>query len=335
MSEILTIGAVTQDIFFPTSEGVAYDTPEDLLSQKKLAFELGSKCHIAQRHEALGGCSANVACGLAKLGEDVSMYGCIGDDAVGKWISKELGKIGVNLSLVCVQNNCQSDLSAIVVDEKSSDRVIFTNQIANQKLIVQEEKIGRPHWIFVGDLTGEWQKNIDTIISTSNKNKIKVAFNPRQSTIHEDVKKIIETITHCEILFVNKDEAVEIVSGCGDIAVRELLENEEYLVKILHRLGARMITITDGIRGAWAYDGHRIIHAEALLTDAVDSTGAGDAFTSGFFTAHLKRMDLETCLRWGVANSSNSLKEYGGQAGLLGEKEIEILANKVSVKLLN
>lgn len=333
MKKILTIGAVTQDIFFPTDEGVVYDTPEDLLSQKKIAFELGSKCHIKQRHEALGGCSANVACGLVRLGEEVSVYGCIGDDVIGKWIQKELGKIGVDTNLVEVLENSQSDMSAIIVDEKTADRVIFTNQVANQKLLIDEKKIGNPHWIFIGDLTGKWQENTDVIVSAAKKNMIKIAFNPRQSTIHDDVRMIIETVSRCDVLFVNKDEAIEIVNGCGDVAVRELLENEEYLIKVLHRLGANTVTLTDGSRGAWGYNGKELLHAEALMQGAVDSTGAGDAFTSGFLAAHIKGKDLTTSLKWGIVNSSSSVKEYGGQKGLLTEKDIEDIAKKVLVKV--
>lgn len=331
--KIVCIGSTSKDIFFPTKEGVLIDTPEDILSQKKVAFEIGAKYHIENRYESLGGCSTNVAVGLHKLGEQAACFTSIGDDAVGKWIQTELRKNGIASEYVVVQENCKSDLSMILVDEATADRTIFSNQVANKKLVFDGKKIRHPHWFFIGDLSGDWQSNIDKIIENAKEKKIRIAYNPRQKTIHDDVNKVVHVIGSCDILFVNKDEAIEIISSVGEIKLKELLENEEYLLKVLNRLGSEVVCITDGTRGAWAYDGKKMIHAEAILQQAVDTTGAGDAFTSGFFASYLKNHEIEICLQWGIVNSSNSVKEYGGQAGLLDEKEIVNIAKDVKIKV--
>lgn len=329
MIKVVTIGSICQDIFFPTDGGVFIDTPDDILSQKKLAFELGSKYSVEQRHESLGGNSVNVAVGLVKLGERVSAYTTVGDDAVGKWILKEIEKTGVKTDAIKIEKDCGSDMSAIIVDKKSSDRVIFSNHIANKKLVFEEMRVGNPEWIFIGDLSGNWQAITDEIILFAKKSRVHLAFNPRQKTIHEDVAKVIETISKCEILFVNKDEAIEIVSGYQKEALRELLIEEEYLLKTLNEIGVRIVVLTDGERGAWGYDGVAILHVDAVMQDAVDTTGAGDAFTSGFFAAHLKGKSLRDALRWGIANSSNSVTQYGGQKGLLDEKQMIEKVSKI------
>jgi sugar/nucleoside kinase (ribokinase family) len=328
MTKIITIGSACKDMFFPTSDGVVIETPRDLESQKKIAFELGAKYHIEQRHESLGGISINVAAGLSKLGENVSCYTKIGDDDLGKWIIKELDRAGIDLMDGSIEKNCQSDLSSILVDIESADRVIFSNQIANQRLVVEVEKIGHPDWIFIGDLSGQWQKNIDTITAFGRKYDTPIVFNPRQKTIHEDVAKIVETISRSEMFFVNKDEAIEIVSSYDKDALQELLNEEEYLIKSLHTVGAKIVALTDGARGAWAYDGIDVLHAPAMMQKAVDSTGAGDAFTSGFFAAQLKGKNLMTSLKWGIANSSSCVTKYGGQEGLLTQEEIELVILK-------
>lgn len=331
MSKILTIGSVSQDIFFPTSEGIIIETPEDLLSQKKVAFELGAKYHINERFESLGGCSVNVAVGLAKLGEDVKTYTTIGDDATGKWIFSQLEKVGIDIEYVGIENDCKSDLSFILVDQAVEDRVIFSNQIANQRLVVDAQKISDADLIFIGDLSGNWQKNLDVIISIAKEKNIPLAFNPRQKTIHEDVEKIKEVIAVCDLLFVNKDEAREIVS----LSEGETGNEEVFLIKELEKLGARNVALTDGKRGAWANDGQKIFHVEAILRKTVDTTGAGDAFASGFFAAKIKGRSVADSLSWGIANSSNSIGQYGGQAGLLTLEQIESASSKVSIKSIN
>lgn len=335
MYKILTIGAVTQDVFFPTSEGLLMETPEDILAQKKVAFEMGAKYHIEDRFEALGGCSVNVAAGLSRLEERVACYGAIGDDQTGKWILKELEKIGVGIKHLAVKKGFQSDMSAILVDSRNGERIIFSNHVASKEFIFDKKSVENPHWIFIGDLSGEWKQALHDIVTIAQEKHIRLAFNPNQKTIHDGADKIIEAMGACEILFLNKDEAIELVSAVGEIAVRELLENEEYLMKILFRLGAKTVVLTDGERGAWGYDGREIFHAQALMQKAVDTTGAGDAFTSGFFAAHLNSLPMETALRWGTVNSSASVKEFGGQKGLLTKEEINIQINLVKVKLLN
>ncbi len=330
MTKILTIGSASQDIFFPTSEGVIMDTPKDLLSQKKLAFELGAKYHVSERFESIGGCSVNVAAGLAKLGNEVSAYTTIGDDVTGEWIYGQLEKVGIKMDCVDLAKKCKSDLSAIVVDQNAQDRVIFSNQMANQKLVVNPEKIFDFGWIFIGDLSGAWQNNLDLIVATAKEKNISLAFNPRQKTIHEDASKIIEIAASCDLLFVNKDEAMEIVSA----SVGSLLsEDETYLISELRKMGAKVVALTDGKRGAWAFEGKEIFHVEAILhSNTVDTTGAGDAFASGFLAGYLKQQNLGSALKWGVANSSSSVTKYGGQAGLLNEEQIESAIKDITVK---
>ncbi|EKE19715.1 MAG: hypothetical protein ACD_8C00122G0011 [uncultured bacterium] len=332
MHKIICIGSTSKDIFFPTSEGLILDTPEDVTSQKKIAFELGAKYQVKERFESLGGCAANVAQGLTKLGEISECYSKIGDDDLGHWIRKTLVSGGVGVSALEIEKDCKSDLSLILVDQRTGERTIFSDRDANDKLTIIAEKLSHAHWFFVSSLNGDWREHLRELLLIAKEKKIRVAFNPGQKNIKTGLSEIAYAITVSEVFFVNKDEAIEIVVGLGDNTISELLENEEYLLKVLHRLGAKTVVITDGEHGGWGYDGNQMIHVDALLRKAVDSTGAGDAFTSGFLAAHMKRKDLATSLRWGSANSSSSVTEYGGQAGLLDEKEIENIILKIGVK---
>lgn len=322
MKQIICIGSACKDIFFPTAEGVIMETPEDLMAQEKIAFELGAKYKIENRYEALGGCAANVASGLAKLGIDVSCYSHIGNDYIAGWIVDNLKKNGVDTELVTRDQELPSDMSAIIVDQKSGERVIFSNQRANGQLEIVPEKIRDAQWFFIGDLHGDWEEDLAVIVSVAKNNNIKLAYNPRQANIHDNVKKVLEIIPHCEVLFLNKDEAVEILSGYKSDYSLDNLKNEEFLVKELNNLGAKTIVVTDGVRGAWAYSGSDLEFVPGKKVDAVDSTGAGDSFASGFLAAHLKGKTLKECCHWGIANSSHEVQFYGAIEGLLTEEEI-------------
>jgi sugar/nucleoside kinase (ribokinase family) len=328
MAKIICIGSSCKDTFFPTAEGKVVDTPEDIMCQKKISFELGAKYKIEKRYDALGGVAANVASGLAKLGTEVACYSNIGDDYISAWVKEQLEKNGVDTSLITTSVDKPGDFSAIIVDKDSGERVIFTNQPANSQLEITAEKLKNAEWFFLGDLHGDWESDLDKIIAIAKENNIKLANNPRQVNIHDNPKKVLEIMAKCDVVFLNKDEAIEILNAGSEKYSDTDLNNEEFLVKKVAGLGPKVAAVTDGVRGAWAYDGENQVHVPGVKVDAKDATGAGDAFASGFFAAHLKGKSLEECAKWGIANSCNSVRFYGSIEGLLDEEKIvEVFEN--------
>ncbi|MDH4330433.1 MAG: carbohydrate kinase family protein [Candidatus Moranbacteria bacterium] len=330
MNKVICVGSSSKDIFFPNNKGLILDTPEDLTSKKKLAFELGAKFQVDKIFEAPGGCAANVSQGMARLGLDVGCYTKIGKDLLGEWILDEIKKEGVDTSFVQIDENCTSDLSAIIVDEKSKDHIIFFNRDANTKLEIIPEKINSAKWLFVSALNGDWANHLDKIEQIAKDNEVQIAFTPGQRNIEDNAKRIIEFIQNCDVLVVNKDEAIGIMSYVVN-SDNENLNQEKFLVEELLKLGARVVTLTDGERGAWGSDGGDVFHAKALKKDAVDTLGAGDAFTSGFLSGFIKGQSLEKCLRWGIVNGGNVVMFYGAKEGLLRSDEIDAEAQKIEV----
>jgi sugar/nucleoside kinase (ribokinase family) len=328
MNKIICIGSVTKDIIFPINEGEVIDTPNDLEAQKKIIFELGAKYQVSEgRHETIGGCAANVACGLARLGLESFCCARVGSDQAGEWIKKELEKNGVMLDLIQIEIGHQSDLSTIIAHIPSEDRIIFSDRDSNEKLEILPEKIkeNSAEWIFVSSLNGNnkesWEIKLNKILKLVKDDNIRLILNPGQKNIKKDTPQIIKAISQTQILIVNKDEAIEIVEKTGDFD-SEALNDEKFLAEKLHTLGAKAIILTDGARGAWGFDGSEFLHVEARKEKVADTLGAGDAFSSGFIAAQMKGKNLAESLNWGIANSSNVVRYYGAVAGLLNEKNI-------------
>jgi sugar/nucleoside kinase (ribokinase family) len=237
----------------------------------------------------------------------------------------------IDQELVVAEKGFASDLSAIIVDEGSGDRIIFSNQKVNGTLVIDPEKIKEAEWIFIGDLHGDWENHLEKVFQLSQKNKIKVAFNPRQSNIHDNVQKIIQSLPYSEIVFLNKDEALEIVSTLGNFS-KVNLDDEKFLIAELKKIGGKIIVITDGVNGAWAMQKEKIFFVPAIKVKAYDSTGAGDAFSGAFWGAYLKGEKIAECLKWGIINGGSVVQFYGGQRGLLAEAELKAKAQKIEVK---
>ena len=325
--KIICIGSSTKDIIFPIIDGEVIETPEDLEAQRKIVFELGAKYQVAQaRHETIGGCAANVACGLGRLGVDVFCCTRVGSDQAGDWIKDELQKNGVAVDLVQAGNH-RSDLSTVVAHIPSEDRIIFSDRDANERLEIAPDELKEvgAQWLFVSSLNGNadenWESKLDKVLQLAKNENIKFIFNPGQKNLKSDVAKIIAMIAQSEMLIVNKDEALEIVEKMGEFSTEEL-NDEKFLAEQLNAIGAKIVALTDGARGAWGLAGQEFLHVEARKEKVADTLGAGDAFSSGFIAAHLKEKSLAECLNWGISNSSSVVQKYGAVEGLLKENEI-------------
>lgn len=333
MNDIICIGSASKDIFFPTDAGVFFDTPEDITSQRKVAFEMGAKYQVEDRFEAVGGVAANCAQGLSRLGISATCYSSIGDDDLGDWVLDELHKEQVSTALIEKKPGAQTDLSAILVFTQNGERTIFYNRDANEMLVVDPTKIQDSQWVFISALNGDWKRNMGIILQEVASKHLKLAVNPGQRNMRDDVTRVIEAVRRADVLLLNKDEAIDLLMGMHEVS-RDVLQDEQQLLKRLHEVGAKIIGLTDGKRGAWAFDGMRMLSADVLGYEPLDSTGAGDAFGSGFLAAHMKGQSLEQSLRWGIANGSNVVRFFGSKEGLLREEKMQGLAEQVQVKTL-
>lgn len=332
MFQVICIGSSSKDIFFPTKEGVIFDTPEDITSQKKIAFELGAKYQIEKIFETPGGCAANVAQGLARMGLKVACYTKVGKDEIGKWIKNELKKEKVSTKLLQVERGCRSDLSSIIVDQKSGEHVIFFNRESNTKLEVIPKKIKNTERIFVSALNGQWEKNIDTILEVAKNKKIKILFNPGQRNIKDNPKKVLKIIKHSEVVVLNKDEAIEIILGNHYEVDEKKLNDEIFLIRTIASFNKNIVALTDGENGSWVFADNKIYFSKIFVKDLVDTLGAGDAFSSGFLAGYVLGRPIEDALKMGMANSTNVILYYGAKEGLIKKNEIDNLINKIEVK---
>ncbi|MFZ1654714.1 MAG: carbohydrate kinase family protein [Candidatus Moraniibacteriota bacterium] len=335
MHRVLCIGSASKDIFFPTNEGVILETPDDLRSQTKVAFELGGKFHCRERAEAVGGVAANVAQGLARMGHEAAVYSQVGADDVGNWIIRTLQGAGVQTDTIDIDRTVSTDLSAIIVVQATGDRIIFHNRDANEKLHVDGNRLKPFGWVYVSALNGAWRENLRTILQAAERFGLQVAFNPGQHNLKEDPRLLLESLPHIRALFLNKDEALELLLAGGIENRPERLNDERYLVQKLQTFGPSVVALTDGKRGAWVTDGREVWQSGNYEPRGlVDTTGAGDAFGSGFLSAYLFGFRLEKCLSYGIINAGSVVGDYGASTGLLDQAAVEAYGANVHATLL-
>ncbi|MFZ2299654.1 MAG: carbohydrate kinase family protein [Candidatus Moraniibacteriota bacterium] len=333
--EVICVGSVSKDIFFPTDAGVIIETPEDIVSKKKIAFELGGKYRVEDRYEAVGGVAANVAHGLTRLGHRAGCYSKRGRDEIGRWIVNEFKRENVPTELLFAEKDVKTDLSAIIVLTQNGERTIFHNRDANERLEIIDKTFANTEWVFLSALNGDWQKNLRAMLALKGRYGFSLAFNPGQHNIKEDAVCVLEAVAETDVLLLNKDEAIELVLRTAERHSHEQLNDETFLLQALFRAGAKIIGMTDGKRGAWGFDGtERWFCPIHTARKVVDSTGAGDAFGSGFLAAFLESASVTRALRCGIANSGSVIGAYGAIAGLLSTDSMESIIGSITPERL-
>ncbi len=330
MFNVLTIGGAARDIIFATDKGRIISTPQNLTEQKLLAFEYGAKIKSDQVYFSSGGGACNAAVGLSRLGIKTAALLRIGDDQNGTEIKNNLLREKVETKFIQEDKKTGTSVSFIVVDKESGDRVIFNWRGANKKL-----KVGgrlRGGWIYLTSLSGDWEKSLGRINNFVKKNKIKLAFNPGSTQIKAGRKKLLEIFKSTEILLLNRDEAIEL--ALSDKKQKNKNFNDPInLIKIIREWGPKIVIVTQGLSGAWVGDKENIYYARATSKKRIDTTGAGDAFGSGFLGGFiLSGENIKESLKYAVINSGNVVKHYGAQEGLLTFAKIKSQLNKIRIE---
>jgi len=122
------------------------------------------------------------------------------------------------------------------------------------------------------------------------------------------------------LLIVNRDEALQLATVLHKTKVQN---NPKALFKILAQ-GQALTAITDGPRGAYLYDGSKIIFQKALDRKPVNTTGAGDCFGSSLVAGIIRyNGDLSRAMRLAIINSNTVIMKIGAQVGLLTARDLK------------
>ena len=93
-------------------------------------------------------------------------------------------------------------------------------------------------------------------------------------------------------------------------------------------MGVKNVIITLGVRGAFFTNGKQEVFVPALRVQAVETTGAGDAFNGGFATAIAEGLSIETALQFATCTAAISVTRLGSAPSMPYRDEIVELMKK-------
>ncbi len=252
-----------------------------------------------------GGKGGNQAVAAALVGGvDVAMVGAVGDDPDGIVLLDGLRHAGVDVADIAVRREAHSGAALIFVADGGENAIVVAPGANGTVQADQVRSALRRRAPAVVLAQGELP--VDTVAATLEE---AAAVGARPVLNLAPVIAIDRNLlTLCDPLVVNQHEASHLLGrdldGADDLAAAA---TELSLL-------ARSAVVTGGDRGAWVGQAGQARHVAARPATAVDSTGAGDAFTGAMVVALSLGRELTEAAAWGAAAAAYAVERPGAQA---------------------
>jgi sugar/nucleoside kinase (ribokinase family) len=260
----------------------------------------------------LGGSGAILAAGAARLGLDVAMVACVGDDALGTAMVGALSAAGVDTSAVIRTREASTGICVHLT--RADDRAMLTALGALSRLRAEDvpgELLGAARHVHVASpfLQDGLRPGLSTLAERARSSSLDTGWDP-----HERWDVALDGF---DVLLPNAAEALGLAGReDGDV---------EAAARDLARRGP-LVVVKLGADGALATTGDEVVRAAAKPVDVVETTGAGDSFDAGFLAARLNGDALESSLALACACGALSTRRAGGTAGQPTLEEARALA---------
>jgi len=306
MAQVLVVGSVNTDL---TAKVREFPLPGETLHGSSLSYSPGGKGN-------------NQATAARRAGSNVIMAGRIGRDALAKPLLDHFAREGIDVSRL-LETDLPTGCALIEVRERDAENVIVVIPGAN--FAVSPRDLDPLGAVFDSSDSVLCQLEIpfETVEKALRMGKERgklTVLNPAPAApLPDSIFPLIDYFTP------NETEAASL-SGLP-------AESEEDLVRIAgHFLsrGAGNVVITLGVRGSFFMNGRERFFVPAFPVKAVDTTGAGDAF-SGALTARLAEgAEIREALSFAAAFSAISVTRPGAASSMPTRKETEDFLRSVS-----
>ena len=301
------------------------DRKNDVLAIGELLIDMISIEHegIYTYQQFFGGASANIAMNVKRLGINPLIASAVGADRLGDFLVKHLEQNGIDTKLV---QRVESSTSLVLLNKSNGTPTPIFYRGADYHLSYTEElerevlasKIVHFSCWPISRLPA--RRTIERVIQTARDNNVLVCFDPNYHKMiwqegengAEYVKRIIG---QTDMIKPSEDDAERLF---GPDTPRNQIKN--FLA-----LGAKLIILTLGKEGLIVSNGVETLEVKTLATEIADTTGAGDAFWSGLYTAIINGYPIKKAVEFGSAASAYKLRHVGAVTDLPQLSELEIL----------
>ncbi len=286
----------------------------DLVATTDRAPEAGESVRGNSFNIYQGGKGINQAVAAKRMGADVIMAGCLGNDSFGDDFIKTIEAEGMSTEYI-KRSDSATGCSLIVLDKNGQNRICMTPG-ANLDYAT-EDLYGIESLIEDADVVVTQCEMIpeivDELAALCSKHNKKFILNPAPARALSD-----EVISATYVISPNETEL-------GVIIGRTLVSDEDYISgarELLDR-GADNVVVTLGSRGSLLVNKDVVEIVPAKKVKAVDTVGAGDSFTGSLAAFIAEGKDVLSAMKLSTAVAGLQVTRRGAIPSMPYRKEIE------------
>jgi sugar/nucleoside kinase (ribokinase family) len=267
-------------------------TAIDHISRVAHLPEKNCSTHISDRQIYFGGGAANIAAGIATLGEQVTLVSCIGDDFIGSEYERWMQKLGIGQQFFTVPGTHTP--TAFMFTDDGGDQMTFFEWGASKAFADSDA----PSLPFVHMATADPTFNCHIAERSEF-----ASFDPGQDVFYYSKEQLETIIANIDVLFANQHEVKQMCETLG-ITREALISQVDTAIFTMSGDGSTLYT--KGVE-------HFVPVVPVTLADP---TGAGDAYRAGFLSAYVRGYTPVTCCKIGTVTASYVVEHVGCQTHL-------------------
>lgn len=278
----------------------------DLISYVPRLPALGETLHGSTFRTGFGGKGANQAVMAAKLGAEVVIVTKLGTDAFGDRTLDNFRRLGVDVSRVSRTDAAATGVAPILVDPDGSNAIVIVTG-ANDLLDGDDIAAARPAFREAGVVICQLEIPVDVTLvalQAAREEGTRTILNPAPA--RADLPAGL--LAGCDLLCPNQSEAALLTGHPVESAEEAVTAARELLTR-----GPRAVLITLGGDGCVVADETGVDRVPGVPVDAVDSTGAGDAFVGALGWYLARGDDLRQAAGWANRIAALSVTVPGTQ----------------------
>lgn len=296
---ICVVGSANVDLTFRTPR---LPLPGETLSGRSLQVGMGGK-------------GANQAVAAARLGAAVAFIARVGDDAYGQEAVAAYQSEGIDTSHVQRTADQPTGTAAILVDDDAENSIVVVagaNAVLSAGDIRAAQAVLERSDIVICQLETPVAAALEAF-RLARASNVTTMLTPAPAEHVTD-----ELLSHCDVCVPNKTE-IRAITGQPVETPADALR----AAQLLRERGVGQVALTLGSEGVLLVDGSGSTHIPAVVVHAVDTTGAGDAFTAALAVSLAEGLDLAAAGRRGAAAAALSVTRNGTQTSFPSREALD------------
>ncbi|MCZ7644463.1 MAG: carbohydrate kinase family protein [Planctomycetota bacterium] len=274
----------------------------------------GSMLLFDRVEQHIGGCPANTALGLARLGIRTGLVAKVADDGPGAFVKETMRRHGVDIrGFVTAKDPRESTSFSFIMVPSSGDRRIYHTLGCNGTFApadVATRLFKGPKWVAFEGLSlmpRLFGRNLAKLLKAARKAGARTAGDTALNSKLADWGPVFEGCwEHFDVFFPSEEEAHRIT---GPRKPREVC-------RWFRERGVKIAGVKLGAKGCALETDDGYVELPAYKVKCVDTLGAGDAFMAGFLAGMLKGLHPVEAARLGNATSAHCVQALGATTGI-------------------